>query len=72
MKPIRITKNDVFKTLDYRVNRSVKNLSPEHLDSSLFFNESIHVLKNIENFIDKVVNRTISSLHTYEEAIKKK
>ena len=43
---------------------------PEDFESDLFFNESIHVLKNIEFFVDNILNRVITSLSTYEEAVK--
>lgn len=70
MKRIEIKKNDIFKILDQRVQRSARMRKPEDFESDLFFNESIHVLKNIEFFVDNILNRVITSLNTYEEAVK--
>lgn len=70
MKRIEINKNDIFKILDQRVQRSVRTRRVENSESDLFFNESIHVLKNIEFFVDNILNRVITSLSTYEEAVK--
>ena len=70
MKRIEIKKNDIFKILDQRVQRSARMRKPEDFESDLFFNESIHVLKNIEFFVDNILNRVITSLSTYEEAVK--
>ena len=70
MKRIEIKKNDIFKSLDQRVQRSARMRKPEDFESDLFFNESIHVLKNIEFFVDNILNRVITSLSTYEEAVK--
>lgn len=70
MKIIEIKKKDIFKILDQRVQRSIRTRKAENSESDLFFNESIHVLKNIEFFVDKVLNRVITSLNTYEEAVK--
>lgn len=70
MKRIEINKNDIFKILDQRVQRSVRTRKAENSESDLFFNESIHVLKNIEFFVDNILNRVITSLSTYEEAVK--
>lgn len=70
MKIANITTDDVFRILDQRVQLSFRNLRQENFDKFLFFNESIHVLRNIEFFVDDILNRAITSRSTYEEAIK--
>lgn len=70
MKIIEIKKDDIFRILSQRVQRSVKNLRYEDFDHSLFFYESVHVLRNIEFFVDAVLNMSIESRDTYEKAIK--
>ena len=70
MKIIEIKKNDIFRILSQRVQRSIRTRKAENSESDLFFNESLHVLKNIEFFVDKVLNRVITNLNTYEEAVK--
>ena len=60
MKIIEIKKDDIFRILSQRVQRSVKNLRYEDFDHSLFFYESVHVLRNIEFFVDAVLNMTVS------------
>jgi hypothetical protein len=70
MKIIEIKKEDIFKILSQRAQRSVRNLKDENFDQSLFFHESVQVLKNIEFFVDNIFNRVITSLSIYEEAVK--
>ncbi|MFW2067351.1 hypothetical protein ACG9ZB_12555 [Acinetobacter johnsonii] len=69
MKRIEIKKNDIFKILDQRVQRSVRTRKSENFESDLFFNESIHTLKNIEFFVDDALDRVNTSLNNYENAI---
>lgn len=70
MKNKRIHKNDIFKILDQRVQRSVKTCRAKDFESGLFFNESIQVLRNIESFVDDTLNGVILSRRNYEETIK--
>lgn len=70
MKIIEIKKIDIFKILDQRVQRSVRTRKAENSESDLFFNESIHTLKNIEFFVDDALGRLNFSLNNYESAIK--